>query len=114
MKRIIFLLSILFMVLMSALAVAGEIATLPSYINLHTPTTNKIELLSQNYYYGASPYLEIRYNVVDLDGSVIAEHLIKIEGSEFTTFVNGFGATMKSRGNTEILADVLSKYTVVE
>jgi hypothetical protein len=99
----------------AAVAIAGEIATLPQAINLNTPTTNKVELLSMTHYYGSSPYAVIRYNVVDTNGSVIEQQQVVVDtGVDYSAFVDGYGATMKTRGNTAVWQDIQGKYTLVE
>lgn len=98
--------------LLAGTAFAGDIRTTPSYIVLTQPTTNKVELISQNYHYGAAPYLDIEYNVLDSNGSVRATHVLRIEGEAFTTFTSGFVTTMVSRGDASVWADILGKYTV--
>lgn len=103
----------LVLVLIAATVYAGTIRTTPSEIVLHEPTTNKVELISQTYYYGETNYLEIKYNVVDSNGSVVSSYIATVEGEDFTTFVSGFGPTMLSRGDVVVWADIQTRYDLV-
>jgi hypothetical protein len=114
MKRLFFVLLVIAGLISAPVLFGGEIATLPSSINLHEPTTNQVELISQTHYYGASPFCVIRYNVIDSNGSVIAQESVLVDGADYTTFVSGYGGTMKSNGNAKIWADIQTKYTLVE
>ena len=89
---------------------AGEIRTTPQYIVV-AENTNQVEIVSQKYLYGASPSLEIVFHLLDVNGSVLKEHTITVTGSDFNTFVNGFGNTMKSRGDTTIWQFIQANYT---
>lgn len=95
---------------LSAIVYAGEIRTTPQYLVLTEPTTNQVELISQSYFYGDDPHLVIKYNVLDSNGSVRATHSLVVSGSDFTTFVTTFVATMRSNGDAAVWTDLQSKY----
>lgn len=107
MKTII--IAILSLIIVSV-AVAGEIRTTPQDIVLLDPLTDQVELISQTYYYGASPHLVIKYNVLTNDGDFVREHSIVVNGTDFTDFVAGYGSTMVSRGDTTIWGHITSTY----
>jgi hypothetical protein len=113
MKKMI-LMAILVALIFPAVLSAGEIRTTPLHIVLTNPTTDKVELISQSYHYGAAPYLDITYNVLDSNGSVRATHVLRVEGADFTAFVGGIIATMVSRGDTAVWTDIQGKYAVQE
>ena len=110
MKRLI-VTSILILAVFTTASFSGEIRSTPQYIVLTQPTTNQVELIYQKHFYGSSPYLEIKYHVLDTNGSVRATHLFRVEDADYTAFVDTYGATMKSRGDTEIWQHIQSIYT---
>lgn len=93
-----------------AVCYAGEVRTTPQDIVLLDPLTDQVELISQTYYYGDSPYLVIKYNVLTNDGDFVRQHSITVSGAEFTAFIDGIGSTMLSRGDTTIWAHIQSIY----
>lgn len=56
------------MTIFIAVALAGEIVTLPEYLVLTNPTTNQIDKISVTFYYGSPPYAIIEYKPVDAGG----------------------------------------------
>ena len=108
------IIAVLMLLAVAAFSHAGEIATLPSAINLNTPTTDQIELDSVEFFYGATNYAILKYKVLDLNGSTIVEQQVEVAGSDFTAFVNGYGSTLNTRTKALIWTDIQSKYTLVE
>lgn len=96
--------------IIASVSIAGEIRTTPQDIVLLDPLTDQVELLSQNYFYGSDPYIVIKYNILTSDGDVVKAQSLTLTGQDFTDFVSGIGATMYSRGDTAIWADIQSKY----
>lgn len=106
---------------------AGEVRTLPQDISVKSPTSNKVELISQTYEYGNPPRLLILYYVLDPNtGDRLKSEQIIIRNipddpatpedetdNQFNAFVSGFGSTMYTRGDTAIWQDIQSKYTLV-
>jgi hypothetical protein len=88
----------------------GENRTTPQYIVI-AENTNSVELVSQTYLYGATPKLEIRFNILDSAGSMFKQHIVTLTGQDFLDFVSGFGSTMYSRGDTAIWQYIQANYT---
>jgi hypothetical protein len=96
--------------LIAATSYAGTIRETPQDLVLVDPLTHHVELISQSYFYGAAPYLEIKFNVVTDAGNFVREHVIRIEGADFTAFTSGFLSTMVSRGDSSIWSFILETY----
>jgi hypothetical protein len=92
----------------------GEIRNTPKRIVLHDPTTGRIELVSQNFFYGDQPFIEIVYHIIDSNGVVLKRETTRVKNEYFAQFVQGFGNDMKTRGDAVVWADIKKKYQIVD
>ena len=91
----------------------GEIVTVPKNIVLKQPLSDQVNKNHIEIHWDAEgPYIVIYYEIMDAVGRVLEEQFVKIEDADFTAFVATIGATIKTRAEAAIWADIQAKYTV--
>jgi hypothetical protein len=99
--------------LVASICYAGQDRTTPQYIVLTDPTTNHVELNTLEFHYGATVaehYILIRYNIRDDSNNIRASRIIRIDGADFLTFVNGIGGTLTSNTDSAVWVDIQANY----
>ena len=109
MKKLIFIL----LLLVPSYLYAGEMVTLPYDVVISQPLTDKAEkmVVSIHYSEDGNHYAMLEYRILNqTKTATLYSYSFRIDGTDFTDFVQGFAATLNTRAEAAMSQDLQSRH----
>jgi hypothetical protein len=102
----------MFVFLFCSVGWTAEDVVLPYNVVVSDPLTDKAARLDVSFTWNPGQnYCMIRYELWSNDRlELLEKQTVRLEGSDFIDFVDGYGATLQTRANAVINTDIQSKH----